>query len=124
MFRCKTRRKLRAKSGSVSPHPPPPFLGFSQHFQTHFEDDGFGEAHACHTRSSSAPPLLRELVGTPSFTEHVYSSYSGGMGSEGIDAALYALSTRAAWGRAGHPKEKNLQPHRESTRLPLISNFY
>lgn len=98
-------------------------LGFSQHFQTHFEDGRFGEPHVCRTLASSPP--LRELVGTPSFRERVYSSYSGGMGSEGIDAALYALSSRAAWGRVGHPKEKNLQPHHhEATRLPPISNFF
>lgn len=101
-----------------------PLLGFSQHFQTHFEDSGFGEPHVCRTLASSAPPPRRELVGTPSFREHVYSSYSGGMGSEGIDAVLYALSSRAAWGRVGHPKEKNLQPHHEATRLPPISNFF
>lgn len=58
-----------------------------------------------------------------SFREHEYSSYSGGMGSEGIDAALYAFSTRVAWGRVGHPKEENLQLHDESTCLCFISIF-
>lgn len=33
---------------------------------------------------------------------------AGGWARRGIDAALYAISTRAAWGWVGHAKEKNL----------------
>lgn len=41
----------------------------------------------------------------------------------GIDAVLYTLSTIAARGRVGHPKEKNLQPYDESKCLHFDQRF-
>lgn len=111
----------RKKQADIPPPYPFPSWNFTAFFKGTLKATDLVELHVCRTLWSGAPLLLGELVGTPSESACTVVR-AGGWAQRGIDAALYALSTRAAWGRVGHPKEKNL--HHESTRLPLISIFF